>query len=100
MQDSEVNEGCSKLIAYMFIAGGFLAILVPAFVRWGLLPGGLDSPWLFCTFTVGVGVSFAAFLGLWVHAKRRSKPKLEVYSISVLALLTGSFWVYLLTLLI
>jgi hypothetical protein len=100
MEDLKVNGGRSKLLAYMLIAGGFLSILVPAFVHWGLLPGGLDSPWLFYAFTAGVGFSFAACFGFLIHARRRSKPLLEVSVIGVLAFLIGSFWAHLLTLLI
>lgn len=84
----------------MFIFGGILSILIPAFVHWGALPGELDSPWLFYAFFAGVGFSFVASLGFSINAKRQKKAKLEVAILGGLAFLIGSFWVHLLTLLI
>ena len=98
MEDLKVNGGWSKLFACLFIAGGVLSILIPAFVHWGLLPVGFDSPWVFYAFVAGIGLCFAASLGFFIHAKLRNVEKLEFFFLGALAFLIGSFWIYLLTL--
>jgi hypothetical protein len=58
----------------------------------------VDSAWLFCVFIAGIGLGFAASFGLFFHAKRRKKAKLETLILGALTLLIGSFWIYLLAL--
>jgi hypothetical protein len=100
MEEWKSNGMWPKLLAYMFIAGGVLCLIVPGLVHWSILPGGLDSRWLFYTFFSGLGLSFAASLGLLVYARHQKVPKLTALLLGMLTMLLGSFWAYLWTLFI
>lgn len=82
----------------LFLAAGVLSIVVPALVHEGLLPGGLESPWLLTCFLLGVLAGFVASLGFWIHAKRRHAGRLVIFLYGALALLLGAFGTHLLVL--